>query len=83
MKKRRVSVLVTDTPSKTADNIVRQASSFSSRIHLEKDSKKINAKSLIGVLSLSLKSGEYLLITADGEDESRALDALSRLISGQ
>ena len=83
MQKRRVSVLVTDTPSKTADNIARQAAAFSSQIHLEKDFKKINAKSIIGVLSLSLKTGEYLVITADGEDEARALNGLSRVISGQ
>ena len=47
---------------------------------MEKGDRKANAKSLMSVLSLCARQGESLLITADGEDEVAAVDALEDLL---
>ncbi len=58
---------------------VRLAGSFSSQIHVEKGNKKINAKSLMGVLSLGVKQNDTLLIFVDGDDEQKAITAIEKL----
>ena len=77
MKKIRVENSLKGRPAINADIIVRLASTFKSQIYLEKDSKKINAKSIIGVLSLTLKPGDDVIISADGMDENAAIDTLA------
>lgn len=68
-------------PALNADIIVRLASTFKCQIFLEKDNKKINAKSIIGVLSLALKKGDDISVIADGADETAALEILSAALS--
>lgn len=62
---------------------VKQAAGFKSRILVENRSKQtaaINAKSLLGVLSIGVSKNDQILITAEGEDEEPALLALSQLV---
>lgn len=59
---------------------INEACSFKSLIWVEKGDRKANAKSLMSVLSLCARQGECLLLTADGEDEVAALDALEDLL---
>lgn len=59
---------------------INEACSFRSTIWVEKGDRKANAKSLMSVLSLCARQGESLLITADGEDEVAAVDALEDLL---
>ncbi len=59
---------------------INEACSFHSTIWVEKGDRKANAKSLMSVLSLCARQGESLLITADGEDEVAAVDALEDLL---
>ena len=60
---------------------VQIAERFSSLIFVEKGNKKINAKSIMGVLSLGIKQGESIFVFADGKDEENALKAIEKFIS--
>lgn len=59
---------------------VQIASKFSSRIWVETDTKKVNAKSIMGVMSLGVQSGQEITLIVEGKDEKEAMAALSRLI---
>jgi len=59
---------------------VQVAGRFSSLIFVEKGNKKINAKSIMGVLSLGVKQGEKIYIFANGKDEDEAIGALEKLV---
>lgn len=63
--------------------LVQVASKFDSRIYFLSEGKKVNAKSIMGMMSLGLDNGEQLEIMADGKDESAAVDALEVFLSGQ
>ena len=60
---------------------VQVAGRFSSQILVEKGNKKINAKSIMGILSLGVKQGEKIYIFADGKDEEEAIAAIEKLIN--
>ena len=62
---------------------VQVASKFDSRIYLLSDGKKVNAKSIMGMMSLGLDNGEELEIMADGKDEKAAADALEQFLSSK
>ncbi len=61
---------------------VAAASRFSSQILVEIGNKKINAKSIMGVLSLGITEGDEVHIFASGLDEQQAVDSLSALLQG-
>lgn len=56
--------------------IVQTASQFQSAIYLISGTKKINAKSIMGMMSLGLCNDEEIEVEADGEDENSAIDAI-------
>lgn len=60
---------------------VQVAGRFASQILVEKGNKKINAKSIMGVLSLGVKQGEKIYIFANGKDEEDAIEAMEKLIT--
>ena len=62
---------------------VQVASQYESTIYVEVDDKKINAKSIMGMMSLGLDNGETLTVVADGSDESAAVAHIERFLSGQ
>jgi len=69
--------------SKPAVKFIQKASNYKSGIWIERDERKVNAKSLLGLLSLSIGNGEKIMLIADGEDESQAiLELQSYLESG-
>lgn len=65
---------------KAAALLVQVASKYSSTILIEQGSKRVNAKSIMGVLSLRMRQGETFLLAATGEDEEEAASAIARLI---
>ena len=65
--------------ARPAANLVQTAKAFQSDITVEKGGRKVNAKSLLSVLSLGVKSGERVAIKAEGSDETAALNAISQL----
>lgn len=58
-------------------NLISVAGEYSSRIYVIAEDKKINAKSLMGMMSLVSCTGDTLTITADGADEEEALKAIT------
>lgn len=63
--------------------LVQKASMFDSEIYIEAEGKKVNAKSIMGMMSLGLNTGEEVTVIAEGEDESAAVDSLEDYISGK
>lgn len=62
--------------------LVQVASKYDSTIYIEVEGKKINAKSIMGMMSLGLNSGEQVVVTADGNDEQVAVEDIERFLSG-
>ncbi len=66
--------------ARPATFFIQKANEFKSSIWVEKDDRKVNAKSLLGILSLGITRGTAIAIIADGLDEKEAVDALVELI---
>lgn len=62
--------------SKLAAMFIQKASRFKSTIWIEKEERKANAKSLLGVLSLGIACGTKIFIKVEGEDEKEAIEEL-------
>ena len=60
--------------------LVHEANHFSCKISFQKDNKKINAKSIMGMMSLVLKEGDQIILIADGEDENTATESIKELL---
>ncbi len=63
--------------------LVQIASQFDSSIYLETEGKRVNAKSIMGMMSLGLDAGEKILVSADGTDENDALEGIDNYLSGR
>ena len=72
--------LKTGLQARPAALFVQEANRFSAEIFLEKDGKKVNAKSIMGLMSLAVGSGSMVSIIANGDDEQAAIATLSDYI---
>ena len=63
--------------------LVQVASRFDSTVYINVDDRKVNAKSIMGMMSLGLASGEHVNVTADGEDEEAAIEGIEKFLSGK
>ena len=61
--------------------LVQTANRFSSSIYIESGDKKVNVKSIMGMMSMSFENGSELTIVADGADEEAAVNALSEYLT--
>lgn len=66
--------------ARPATFFIQKANEYKSSIWVEKDERRINAKSLLGVLSLGIVGGTTIKIIADGPDEEDAIDGLVKLV---
>ena len=66
--------------ARPATFFIQKANEFKSSIWVEKDERRVNAKSLLGVLSLGIVKGTAIILIADGADEKEAVEALVALI---
>ena len=66
--------------ARPATFFIQKANEYKSSIWIEKDERKVNAKSLLGVLSLGIAQGMSIAIVADGSDETDAVNGLIELI---
>ncbi|MBR5271167.1 MAG: HPr family phosphocarrier protein [Clostridia bacterium] len=66
--------------ARPATFFIQKANEFKSSIWVEKDERRVNAKSLLGVLSLNLVQGAVISIVADGSDDAEAVKTLVELI---
>lgn len=66
--------------ARPATFFIQKANEFTSGVWISKDDRKVNAKSLLGVLSLGVTRGTSITIIADGADEQIAVDELAELV---
>lgn len=63
--------------------LVQVASQYDSTVYLQIDNKKVNAKSIMGMMSLGLNSGETLTVVVEGVDENEAVVDIEKFLSGE
>lgn len=66
--------------ARPATFFIQKANDYRSSVWVEKDERRVNAKSLLGVLSLGIVGGATIKIIADGPDEEDAVDGLVKLV---
>mgnify|MGYP003500477279 CR=1 FL=1 len=66
--------------NRQATYFVQKANEFDSSIWLESDNRKLNAKSLLGIMSLGIVTGAVVTLSASGSDEQTAVETLSELL---
>ena len=62
-------------------HLVQLANQFSSSIYFEMDTKKVNAKSIMGMMSLVLTAGDVVTIDVEGEDDAKAVDEIEKFLT--
>ncbi len=62
--------------------LVQVASQHESSVYIEAEGRKVNAKSIMGMMSLALGSGESVTVIADGSDEQEAMTSIEEYLSG-
>ncbi|WP_090868511.1 HPr family phosphocarrier protein [Oceanobacillus limi] len=83
MVERNVKVtLKTGLQARPAAQFVQEANRYAANVFLEKDERKVNAKSIMGIMSLAIATGESITLVADGSDEEEALDQLVSFVQG-
>ena len=75
--------LSTGLEARPVAQLVQVASQFNSEIYVEIGKKRVNAKSIMGMMSLGLDMGEEVTVVADGTDEQDAVDSIEKYLSGQ
>lgn len=63
--------------------LVQTASQFDSRIYIDCEGKHVNAKSIMGMMTLTLENGTKASVSADGPDEDEALTKIGQFLTGQ
>ncbi|MCP1356329.1 phosphocarrier protein HPr [Aneurinibacillus migulanus] len=69
--------------ARPATSLVQAASSFTSTIEIEYNNKKVNLKSIMGVMSLAVAKGGTVRITVEGEDEAEAIAAIESVMKNE
>ena len=82
MTKRSITVRLEDgLDARPVALLVQEASKYESNIYFEVDDKRINAKSIMGMMTLDLPVGEQVVVTADGVDEEKAVNDIEKYLS--
>ncbi len=63
--------------------LVQEASQYDSQVYIEIENKKINAKSIMGMMSLKLEKGMNITVVSDGDDEEAAVSGVEKFLSAQ
>lgn len=72
--------LGTGLEARLAALLVQIASQYDSSIYLERESAKVNAKSIMGMMTLGLSAGDNVTVTADGRDEEEAIEDIEKYL---
>ncbi|WP_341300310.1 HPr family phosphocarrier protein [Lysinibacillus sp. FSL H8-0500] len=84
MVERKVQVkLKLGLQARQAALFVQEANRFSADIFLEKDGKKVNAKSIMGIMSLAIAKGTEITLSSEGNDAEQAVTALAKIIESE
>ncbi|MBB2184171.1 HPr family phosphocarrier protein [Lachnospiraceae bacterium MD1] len=63
--------------------LVQVASQYECSIHVVSEEKRVNAKSIMGMMSLGISAGETVTVTADGPDEQQAIENIEKYLSSK
>ena len=63
--------------------LVQVASQYESSIYIESENRRVNAKSIMGMMSLGLCEGESVTISADGTDEEKAIENIEKYLTSE
>ena len=63
--------------------LVQEASKYNSKIYIQSKDRRVNAKSIMGMMTLALDNGETLEVSADGDDEPVAVNGIEHFLSGK
>ena len=80
MKKSVVVKMQQDFEARPIANLVQVANRYESKIYLENGDSRVNAKSIMGMMSLALLNGEEILVDAEGADEAEAVAAIEEFL---
>ena len=80
MKKSVVVKMQQDFEARPTANLVQVANRYESKIYLEHGDSRVNAKSIMGMMSLALLNGEEILVDAEGADEAEAVAAIEEFL---
>ena len=69
--------------ARASTKLTQTASQYASEVWIERNGRRVNAKSIMGVLMLAAGKGSIVVLDADGKDEQQAMDALVELINGK
>ncbi|MGN0167973.1 MAG: HPr family phosphocarrier protein [Acetatifactor sp.] len=84
MTKRNIQIqLESGLEARPVALLVQEASRYDSTIYIQSGKKRVNAKSIMGMMSLGLNTGEVLVVSADGKDEEAALTGIENFLSGK
>lgn len=84
MTKRSIQIkLENGLEARPIAHLVQEASKYDSTIYIISGSKRVNAKSIMGMMSLKLDNGEDLEVSADGVDEQAAIEGIEVFLSGK
>ena len=84
MTKRTVTIeLTSGLEARPIAMLVQLASSYESKIYVQNDDRKVNAKSIMGMMTLGLVSGQSINVEVDGEDEKDAMDGIEMFLLGR
>lgn len=83
MKTRTIHVkLENGLEARPVAHLVQEASKYDCKVYVESEGKRVNAKSIMGMMTLGLGNGDCLTVTADGGDEDLAVDNIEKFLSG-
>lgn len=83
MQKRSITVeLDTGLEARPMAMLVQVASQYESSIYLECGTRHVNAKSIMGMMTLGLVSGDEVVVTVEGADEETAIEEVERYLTG-
>lgn len=84
MVKKTVTVeLASGLEARPVAMLVQLSSQYESNIYVEIESKRVNAKSIMGMMTLGLVAGEQITIIADGSDEEQAVSEIEKYLGNQ
>ena len=84
MTKKSIKIqLATGLEARPVAVLVQVASQYDSVVYIEAEGKKVNAKSIMGMMSLGLDAGEIVTVEVDGNDEEAAISNIEKYLSGK
>ena len=83
MKKSMVIALKGGLEARPIAELVQVASKYDSRIYIELGTKRVNAKSIMGMMSLELDNGDAMTVSADGDDEEAAIREIEEFVTNK